>query len=76
MQSCILAVDIGASSGRHIVGTVQKGKLVLREVYRCETGVHRQNGHLCWDIEALAREVLNGLKAAHEAGYTPRHRGH
>ena len=71
MQSCILAVDIGASSGRHIVGTVQKGKLVLREVYRFENGVHRQNGHLCWDIEALAREVLNGLKAAHEAGYTP-----
>ena len=71
MQSCILAVDIGASSGRHIVGTVQKGKLVLREVYRFENGVHRQNGHLCWDIEALAREVLNGLKAAHDAGYTP-----
>ena len=71
MQSCTLAVDIGASSGRHIVGTVQKGKLVLREVYRFENGVHRQNGHLCWDIEALAREVLNGLKAAHDAGYTP-----
>ena len=59
MQSCILAVDIGASSGRHIVGTVQKGKLVLREVYRFENGVHRQNGHLCWDIEALAREVMS-----------------
>lgn len=71
MQSCTLAVDIGASSGRHIVGTVQKGKLVLREVYRFENGVHRQNGHLCWDIETLAREVLNGLKAAHDAGYTP-----
>ena len=71
MQSCTLAIDIGASSGRHIVGTVEHGKLVLHEVYRFENGVHRQNGHLCWDIDALAREVVNGLKTAHDAGYTP-----
>ena len=34
MQTCTLAVDIGASSGRHIVGTVQNGKITLQEVYR------------------------------------------
>ena len=71
MQPCFLAVDIGASSGRHIVGTVQDGKINLQEVYRFENGVRRENGHLCWDIDALAAEVVNGLKAAHDAGYTP-----
>ncbi|WP_455501032.1 rhamnulokinase [Gemmiger sp.] len=71
MQPCFLAVDIGASSGRHIVGTVRDGKIALREIYRFENGVRRENGHLCWDIDALAKEVVNGLKAAHDAGYTP-----
>ena len=71
MQTCTLAVDIGASSGRHIAGTVQNGKITLQEVYRFENGVHRENGHLCWDIDTLAKEVVNGLKAAHDAGFTP-----
>ena len=71
MQTCTLAVDIGASSGRHIVGTVQDGKITLQEVYRFENGVSRKNGHLCWDIDTLAKEVINGLKAAHDAGFAP-----
>ena len=71
MQTCTLAVDIGASSGRHIVGTVQDGKIILQEVYRFENGVSRKNGHLCWDIDTLAKEVVNGLKAAHDAGFAP-----
>ena len=71
MQTCTLAVDIGASSGRHIVGTVQNGKITLQEVYRFENGVHRENGHLCWDTDTLAKEVVNGLKAAHDAGFAP-----
>ena len=36
MQTCALAVDIGASSGRHIVGTVENGRMALHEVYRFE----------------------------------------
>ena len=71
MQTCTLAVDIGASSGRHIVGTVQDGRIVLQEVYRFENGVRRKAGHLCWDIDTLAREVVNGLRAAHDAGFAP-----
>ena len=71
MQTCTLAVDIGASSGRHIVGTVQDGRIVLQEVYRFENGVRRKDGHLCWDIDTLAREVVNGLRAAHDAGFAP-----
>lgn len=36
MQTCYLAVDIGASSGRHIIGTVEHGVMALHEVYRFE----------------------------------------
>ncbi len=71
MQTCFLAIDIGASSGRHIAGTVKEGKIVLQEVYRFENGVSRRDGHLCWDIDRLASEVVQGLRAAHEAGFAP-----
>lgn len=39
-----LAVDIGASSGRHILGHLEKGKMVLEEVYRFENGMTKQDG--------------------------------
>lgn len=71
MQSCYLAVDIGASSGRHIVGWVDRGKICLQEVYRFENGLMEQNGHLCWRLDQLAQGVLEGLKAAHAAGFAP-----
>lgn len=71
MQSCYLAVDIGASSGRHIVGTVEDGRMRLAEVYRFENHLVRKNGHLCWDIEELTQNVLAGMRACRDAGYTP-----
>ncbi len=71
MQSCYLAVDIGASSGRHIVGTVQNGRMQLTEVYRFENHLVRQNGHLCWAIEELAQNVIAGMKACRDAGCAP-----
>ncbi len=63
-----LAIDIGASSGRHIVGEVVDGKIELTEVYRFDNGLVEQNGHLCWDIDALAENVVAGLAAAGEQG--------
>ena len=71
MQTCYLAVDIGASSGRHIIGTVEHGVMALHEVYRFENRLIEKNGHLCWDMEGLVQNVIEGLKAAHDAGYTP-----
>ena len=47
-----LAIDIGASSGRHIVSWLENGKIETREVYRFPNGGEMKNGHLCWDIEA------------------------
>ena len=66
-----LAVDIGASSGRHIVSSLVNGKLEMREVYRFKNGVTEKDGRLYWDADRLFREILAGLKAAKDAGLTP-----
>lgn len=66
-----LAIDIGASSGRHIVGEVVGGHLELTEVYRFENGVAERNGHLCWDIEHLFDEVVAGMRACAARGLVP-----
>ena len=58
-----LAIDIGASSGRHIVGWMEGGKLKTEEVYRFPNGVTEQDGHLTWDIDALEKHVKNGVLA-------------
>ena len=59
-----LAVDIGASSGRHIVGWQANGGIQTREVYRFPNGVQEREGHLIWDIEALEASVRAGVEAA------------
>ena len=61
-----LAIDIGASSGRHILGTVRDGKITLEEVYRFDNGQVRKDGHDCWDIEKLVESVKAGIDAAAE----------
>ena len=63
-----LAVDIGASSGRHILGRVENGKIVLQEVYRFDNSQVVRNGHDCWDIEKLVASVKAGIDAALEQG--------
>ena len=70
-----LAIDIGASSGRHIVGWIADGKLKTEEVYRFKNGAESNGGHLIWDTERLFAEVKNGLKAAKEKGYVPSYIG-
>lgn len=66
-----LAIDIGASSGRHIVGWEQDGEIKTDEVYRFYNGAECKDGRLVWDTERLYREIINGLKAAKAKGYTP-----
>ena len=61
-----LAVDIGASSGRHIVGWKEDGELKTCEVYRFPNGVSEQDGHLTWDISALTAHVKEGIAKAVE----------
>ena len=60
----VLAIDIGASSGRHIVGWLENGQWQTDEVYRFENGVTERGGHLCWDIDALLDHVKKGIALA------------
>ena len=59
-----LAIDIGASSGRHIVGWREGSEIKTKEVYRFPNGVTKQDGHLVWDIECLVNAVLAGVREA------------
>ena len=66
MLKSYLAIDIGASSGRHIVGWLDKGELKTEEVYRFPNGVTELDGHLTWDLEALTAHVKRGVELAKE----------
>ena len=66
-----LAIDIGASSGRHILGHVDDGRMILEEVYRFDNLQVHRNGHDCWDMENLWNGIIGGLKACGEAGKIP-----
>ena len=59
-----LAVDIGASSGRHIVGWQENGGIRTEEVYRFPNGVVELDRHLTWDIAALESHVRAGIEEA------------
>ena len=65
-MKCCLAIDIGASSGRHIVGRSEDGELKTEEVYRFPNGVTELDGHLTWDIDALLEHVKAGVAIAKE----------
>ena len=66
-----LSIDIGASSGRHILSSVQNGKLVLEEVYRFENGMTEKDGHLVWEYEKLFANIIAGLKECKKLGKIP-----
>ena len=70
-----LAIDFGASSGRHILGHIENGKMLLEEVYRFDNNVVERNGHLCWEYDRLFGEVLNGLRRCRELGKIPTYMG-
>ena len=59
-----LAIDIGASSGRHIVGWQEDGAIQAKEVYRFPNGVREENDHLIWDVRKLFSHVVTGLMEA------------
>lgn len=66
-----LAIDIGASSGRHILGHMEHEKIILEEVYRFPNGAFEKNGHLCWDAAQLFSEILTGMKVCKDVGKIP-----
>ena len=66
-----LGVDIGASSGRHIIGWLENGVMKYEEVYRFYNGLDDVNGTLCWNTERLFNEIKAGLKKCAEVGKIP-----
>ena len=61
-----LAIDIGASSGRHIVGWMENGQIQTEEVFRFPNGVQEEKGHLIWNVDELYKYVVAGIGKAFE----------
>lgn len=72
MHTYYLAIDIGASSGRHILSHIENERLVLEEIYRFENNLVKSKDGLVWDIENLFSNVLNGIKKCKEIGKIPK----
>ncbi len=64
--STYLAFDLGASSGRGILGTITNGKLTLQEIHRFSNGPIKRDGSLYWDFPTLCNEIKSGLQRALE----------
>ncbi|MDN7242126.1 rhamnulokinase [Planococcus sp. N028] len=71
MKKYCLSVDIGASSGRLVLGNLEKGRLELEEVHRFGNEIIEKNGHFCWNIEALFDEIKSGVKKCGNLGIVP-----
>ena len=61
-----LAIDLGASSGRHVVGHIDDGEIVLEEVYRFKTEMDNSSDGLVWNIPRILSEIKNGIRLAFE----------
>jgi rhamnulokinase len=66
-----LAIDIGISGGRHILGNLKNGKLVTEEIHRFENDTVEKDGEQCWDLDNIFKEVKFGIKKCLEIGKLP-----
>lgn len=69
MPKTYVAVDIGASSGRLMLGHLVDGKLKLQEMHRFKNGFSKKNGQDCWDIDHILQEIFIGLEKIKRSGY-------
>ncbi|WP_160720554.1 rhamnulokinase [Bacillus sp. USDA818B3_A] len=71
MTKYSIAVDIGASSGRLILGWLENGLLKLEEIHRFENKIVKKGDSYCWEADQLFQEIKNGLKKCNELGIKP-----
>ena len=71
MNPYYLAIDIGASSGRHILAHLEEGKMVLEEVHRFPNGMVEKDGENVWDVDELFAQVKLGMKKCAQMGKIP-----
>ncbi len=68
MKHNFFAVDLGATSGRTILGSIVDGRLEQRELTRFPNNIIETGGHCFWDIYALYNEIIRGLKVVRAEG--------
>lgn len=66
-----LAIDIGASGGRHILGWIEDGRLKHEEVYRFKNGIVIENGHSIWNMDSIVNNVIVGISRCAVLGKIP-----
>jgi len=71
MNPYYLAIDIGASSGRHILAHLEDGKMVLEEVHRFPNGMVEKDGENSWDVDELFAQIKLGMKKCAQLGKIP-----
>ncbi len=71
MTKNAIAVDIGASSGRLILGYLEDGQLKLKEIHRFENKIVKKGESFCWEVDKLFREIKRGLKKCNQLGIKP-----
>ncbi|MBO5056524.1 MAG: rhamnulokinase [Lachnospiraceae bacterium] len=71
MEKYYLAVDIGASSGRHMLAHKEDGKMILEEIYRFPNGMEEKQGEKVWDADRLFAEIKTGMKKCKELSKIP-----
>lgn len=73
MNKTFLAIDIGASSGRHLAGyrTDDDKGLAFEEMFRFPNGIVEKNGHLCWNLHELFENIVQGMKECGDKGIVP-----
>jgi rhamnulokinase len=71
MTKYYLAVDIGASSGRHILAHLEEDRMILEEIYRFPNGMVEKHGHKIWDVDALFSEIKVGMRKCKELNKIP-----
>ncbi len=71
MRKYYLAVDIGASSGRLFLGSLENAKIEIEEIHRFSNGVEKQGTVLCWNLDRLFSEILHGLAICKNIGKIP-----
>ena len=71
MKQYYLAIDIGASGGRHMLAHIEKGRMVMEEIHRFSNAMKEQEGELVWDVDRLFEEIKTGMKKCKEQDKIP-----
>lgn len=66
-----LAIDFGATSGRHILGHYENNELILQEIFRFPNKLIEKDGHLYWNLKELIKNMLDGIKKCKDVGIAP-----